>query len=165
MINWLKNLFKKTILIKYHEPDMLKIEQVEIGDWIDLRAAETVELKAGESALVSLGITMKLPKGYEGWVAPRSSTFKKWHVLQTNGFGIIDHKYCGEEDIWRMPVYALEDTVISKNERICQFRIMRKMRKIHFIEVESMEEASRGGFGSTGTMQFTSTQDNISDNK
>lgn len=150
MIEFIKSLFRKTIIVKYHDPELVELEQTSIGDWIDLRAAETVELKAGESILVSLGISMKLPRGYEAHIAPRSSTYKKWSVLETNSFGVIDNLYCGEEDIWKMPVLATKDTVINKNDRICQFRIMKKMGKINFKKVEQMSNASRGGFGSTG---------------
>lgn len=138
-----------TIQIKYHAP-MEKIGRIEQGDWIDLRAAEDVLLKAGEARLISLGVSMKLPAGYEAHVVPRSSTFKRWGILQTNSMGVIDESYAGDEDIWRMPVYAVRDTQIHVNDRICQFRIVQKMPAVDFAEVETMGQASRGGFGSTG---------------
>ena len=100
---------------------------MEQGDWIDLRAAEEVTLKAGESRLISLGVSMKLPEGYEAHIVPRSSTFKRWGILQTNSMGVVDESYAGDEDIWRMPVYAVRDTHIQLNDRICQFRIVEKM--------------------------------------
>ena len=109
-----------------------------------------MELKAGEFKLIPLGVAMELPKGYEAHVVPRSSTFKNYGILQVNSCGIIDGSYCGDEDMWRMPVYATRDTIIHKNERICQFRIMENQPKIVFDEVESLDNASRGGFGSTG---------------
>ena len=113
-------------------------------------ASEDVELKAGEFKLIPLGVAMELPKGYEAHLVPRSSTFKNYGILQTNSCGIIDCSYCGDEDMWRMPVYATRDTVIHQNDRICQFRIVENQPKITFDEVESLGNADRGGFGSTG---------------
>lgn len=139
-----------TIKIKYHNKNLEKVTAIENGDWIDLRAAETVEMKAGDFKLISLGISMKLPDGYEAHVVPRSSTFKKWGILQANSMGIIDNSYCGENDIWRFPALAMHDTVIEEGDRICQFRIVKKMEAINFEVVEYMEDADRGGFGSTG---------------
>ena len=139
------------IKIKYFAEDMDKLTYVDgKSDWIDLRASETVELRAGEFKLIPLGVAMELPAGYEAHVVPRSSTFKNYGILQTNSCGIIDGSYCGDQDMWRMPVYATRDTVIGKNERICQFRIVENQPKIVFEEVASLENESRGGFGSTG---------------
>lgn len=138
------------IKIKYHNEGVEKIAKIPNGDWIDLRAAETVAMKAGEFKLISLGVSMKLPDGYESHVVPRSSTFKKWGVLQTNSMGVIDNSYCGENDIWRFPAFAMRDTVIEEGDRICQFRIVKKMEPVEFVEVEHMDDADRGGFGSTG---------------
>lgn len=107
-------------------------------------------MKAGEFRIISLGVSMKLPEGYEAHVVPRSSTFKKWGVLQTNSMGVIDNSYCGENDIWGFPALAVRDTVIDVGDRICQFRIVKKMEPVDFIEVDHMEDESRGGFGSTG---------------
>ena len=109
----------KTINIKYHNSDLKKIEKIEIGDWIDLRAAEDVELKAGDFKIISLGVSMKLPEGYEAHIVPRSSTFKTWGVIQTNSMGIIDNSYSGTNDIWRFPAYATRDTQIKVNDRLC----------------------------------------------
>ena len=121
------------------------------SDWIDLRAAEEVELKAGEFKLIHLGVAMQLPEGYEAHIVPRSSTFKKWGIIQTNHCGIVDNSYCGPNDWWRMPVFALRDTKIEVNDRICQFRIQKNQPTLVFNEVEEMEANNRGGFGSTGT--------------
>lgn len=140
-----------TIKIKYHNKNLEKVTAIENGDWIDLRAAETVSMMAGDFKLISLGISMKLPESYEAHVVPRSSTFKKWGVLQTNGMGVIDNSYCGENDIWRFPALAMRDTVIKEGDRICQFRIVKKMDAVSFKTVEHMEDVDRGGFGSTGT--------------
>ncbi len=139
------------IRIKYMSDKIKKLEYIDgKSDWIDLRASETVELKAGEFKLIPLGVAMELPEGYEGHLVPRSSTFKNYGILQTNSCGIIDCSYCGDEDWWRMPVYATRDTVIHENDRICQFRIVKNQPEIEFDEVESLGNASRGGFGSTG---------------
>lgn len=120
------------------------------SDWIDLRAAETVELKAGQFRLIPLGVGMKLPQGYEALVAPRSSTFKNYGVLQANSLGIVDESYCGDNDQWRWPAYAVRDTVIHVNDRICQFRIIEHQPKLEFCPVEHLDGPDRGGFGSTG---------------
>lgn len=140
----------ETIKIKYFDNEIDKIEKIEKGDWVDLRAAETVELKAGEFKLIKLGIGMILPEGYEAHVVPRSSTFKNFGIIQTNHCGIIDESYCGDNDQWRFPAYALRDTVINKNDRICQFRIIKKQPEISFEAVEHLANKDRGGFGSTG---------------
>ena len=141
----------ETIKIKYHTDEIEKLRYIDgKSDWIDLRAAEDVELKAGEFKLISLGVSMELPKGYEAHVVPRSSTFKTWGILQTNSIGIIDESYCGDNDIWKMPVYATRDTTIHKNDRICQFRIEKHQPTIEFEELEHLEGEERGGFGSSG---------------
>ena len=137
--------------IKYHNEEIEKIKKIDKGDWIDLRAAEKVELKQGDFALISLGVSMKLPDGYEAHLAPRSSTFKTWGIIQTNSIGVVDNSYSGNNDIWKMPVYATRDTIINVNDRICQFRIMPKMPVLDVEEVDNLEGPDRGGFGSTGT--------------
>lgn len=136
--------------IKYHNKELVHIEKTEAGDWIDLRAAEDVEMKKGEFKLISLGVSIKLPDGYEAHVVPRSSTYKNFKIIQTNHCGIIDNSYCGEGDIWKFPAFALADTVIHKNDRICQFRIMEKQPTFNIVEVDHMEDKDRGGIGSTG---------------
>ena len=138
------------IKIKYHNPDLIKIEKIAIGAWIDLRAAEDIMLKANEKAIISLGVSMKLPDGYEAHIVPRSSTFMKWGIIQTNHMGIIDNSYSGDNDIWGMPVYAIKNTEIKTNDRICQFRIIKRQPEIKFVEVDSLSSINRGGFGSTG---------------
>lgn len=139
------------IKIKYFTDKINKLCYIDgKSDWIDLRAAETVELKAGEFKLIPLGIAMQLPMGYEAHVVPRSSTFKNFGVIQTNSQGVIDEAYCGANDQWFFPAYALRDTVINTNDRICQFRIMEHQPKIEFIEDSLFENANRGGHGSTG---------------
>ena len=149
-ICWNKRENDDYIQIKYFDNEIDKIQKIKNGDWIDLRSAETVKLKAGEFALINLGVGMILPKGYEAHIVPRSSTFKKWGIIQTNHMGVIDESYCGENDQWKFPAYALRDTIINKNDRICQFRIVKKQGDIKFKIVDNLGENSRGGFGSTG---------------
>ena len=142
--------------IKYHA-DNPEIEQVVGSDWIDLRAAEDVTIHKGESKLIDLGISMKLPEGFEAHVVPRSSTFKKWGLIQTNSFGVIDNAYQGDQDVWKFPVFCLEGrnfdgetTTIHKGDRICQFRIEASQPRIEFNKVDVLSDENRGGFGSTG---------------
>lgn len=157
----------KQIKIKYHA-DIDKIEKITIGDWIDLRAAEDVFIPTGEMKLISLGVSMKLPDGYEAHIVPRSSTFKKWGIVQTNHMGVVDNSYSGTNDIWKFPAYCLTGscvemvadgygracplvgTWIRKNDRICQFRIVKSQPPIEFVEVDELDDTDRGGFGSTG---------------
>ena len=142
------------IRIKYFSDKIEKLDYIDgKSDWIDLRASEEVELKAGDFKLIPLGVAMQIPEGFEGHLAPRSSTFKTWGLIQTNSVGVIDCSYCGDEDMWRMPVYATRDTVIHVNDRVAQFRIIENQPKILFEEVESLGNDSRGGFGSTGKQQ------------
>lgn len=139
------------IFIKYFDSEMTKLEFIEgKSDWYDLRASEDVTMKAGEFKLVPLGVAMKLPEGFEAHVAPRSSTFKNFGVIQTNSVGVIDNSYSGDQDMWKMPCLAMRDTEIHKGDRICQFRIVEKQPAIDFEEVEHLEGPDRGGFGSTG---------------
>ena len=137
--------------IKYHA-DITPLEMSEKGDWCDLRVAEDVEMKAGEFKIISLGVSMKLPEGYEAVVVPRSSTFKTWGIVQTNHMGVIDNSYCGDNDVWRFPALATRDVKIDKNSRISQFRIQKKMDKLTFTTVDHLGGEDRGGFGSTGRM-------------
>ena len=154
----------ETIKVKYFNDKVEKLAKITKGNWIDLRAAEDVILKAGEFKLIPLGIAMELPRGYEAHVVPRSSTFKNFGIIQTNHQGVIDgystddngdiiegSGYCGNDDQWFMPVYALRDTEIHLNDRICQFRIMEQQPKIIFEEVKELMSTNRGGHGSTGT--------------
>ena len=139
----------ETIKIKYHN-DIRPLEILDNGDWIDLRAAEDVNLEKGDFRLISLGVSMKLPEGYEAHIVPRSSTFKHWGIIQANHMGVIDNSYCGDNDIWKFPAIATRDAVIYKNDRICQFRIMKKQPCVRFDTVELLNGPDRGGFGSSG---------------
>ena len=137
------------IKIKYFT-DIEKVEQISVGDWIDLRAAEDVSMVVGDFKLIPLGIAMQLPEGYEAHVVPRSSTYKKWKIIQANHMGVIDESYCGDNDQWMFPAIALENTIIHKDDRICQFRIMEHQPELRFVEVSKLGNEDRGGFGSTG---------------
>lgn len=137
------------IKIKYFT-DVEPIAKKNNSDWHDLRAAERVELKQGEFKLIPLGVGMILPDDYEANIVPRSSTFKTWGIIQTNHFAVIDNSYSGDNDQWFYPVYATRDTVIEKNDRICQFRINKKMPDVELVTVEHLNDIDRGGFGSSG---------------
>ncbi|MCR5398439.1 MAG: dUTP diphosphatase [Lachnospiraceae bacterium] len=139
------------IKIKYFTDKIEKLRYIDgKSDWIDLRAAEDVDMKAGEWKLIPLGVAMQLPKGYEAHIVPRSSTYKNFGLIQSNHMGVVDCSYCGDNDQWFVPMCAMRDTHISVNDRICQFRIMENQPKIEFDEVESLGGEDRGGFGSTG---------------
>ena len=127
-------------------------EAIEQGDWIDLRAAETILIVKGEFKYIPLGVAIQLPEGYEAIVAPRSSLFKRRGIIMTNSIGIMDESYCGDNDEWKFPAYATRDTLIPKGERICQFRIVRHQPEIKFEVVDTLGNPDRGGYGSTGAM-------------
>lgn len=142
---------EKTIRIRYHSEAIKRLEYIDgKSDWIDLRVAEELSIKKGEFRLVSMGVSMQIPEGYEMLLVPRSSTFKNFGLIQTNSMGVIDESYNGDNDIIRMPVYATRDTELHVNDRIAQFRIIEHQPSISFMEVESLGNADRGGFGSTG---------------
>lgn len=138
------------IKIKYFDKEIDKVEKISKGDLIDLRAAETVEMKKGDFKLIPLGVGMKLPDGYKANMYPRSSTYKNFGIIQANSVGQIDASFCGDNDQWMFPAIALRDTTINKNDRICQFEIQKIQPEIEFEEVERLDKVSRGSFGSTG---------------
>jgi dUTP pyrophosphatase len=138
------------IKIKYLNKTLTKINKINVGDWYDLRCAQYTELEKGKHKLIPLGVCMELPSGFEAHIVPRSSTFKNFGIIQTNHMGVVDESYNGDNDQWFFSAYALRDTVIQFDDRICQFRIMEKQPEIEFIEVELMKNTDRGGFGSTG---------------
>ena len=141
----------ETIQIKYHSEEIEKLTYIDgKSDWIDLRAAEEVEFKAGDFKLINLGVSMKLPEGYEAHIVPRSSTYKNFGIIQTNHMGVVDESYCGNGDQWFMPAYALRDTKIMAGDRICQFRIMEHQPALIFEECDDLGSPDRGGIGSTG---------------
>lgn len=142
---------EKNIKVKYFSDKVSKLEYIAgKSDWIDLRAAEDVELKQGDFKLIPLGIAMQLPKGYEAHIVPRSSTFKNFGVIQANHMGVVDESYCGDNDQWYFPAIALRDTSIKAGDRICQFRIMEHQPQLIFEAVDTLGNEDRGGFGTTG---------------
>ena len=140
-----KRMVARFINIKYVKDGMEKIKQIENGDWIDLRIAEDVTLEAGEFKLIPLGVAMMLPKGYEALVIPRSSTFKKYGIIQANSIGLIDETYCGNNDEWHFPAYATRNISILKNTRICQFRIIKHQPPVGIVEVTELSEVNHSG--------------------
>ena len=149
--------------IRYADKDFPTLNMTEKGDWIDIKATKDYDLKAGESEFIDLGVAMNLPSNYEAWLVPRSGTFKKYGLIQTNGTGIIDNSYSGNNDIWMMPVYATRDTHVAKGERLCQFRLVERMSvnfspfrisqshcDLYIVETDQLDDIDRGGFGSSG---------------
>lgn len=138
------------IKVKYFSNEIEKLSRKNVGDWIDLRAAEDITMSQGEFKLIPLGVGMILPEGYEAHIVPRSSTFKTWGIIQTNHMGVIDNSYSGDNDQWKFPAYATRDTTIKKGDRICQFRIIQNQPEFEIVTVDKLNDESRGGFGSTG---------------
>ena len=138
------------IPIKYFDEEVEEIHEIEVGDWIDLRSRATFHYDELTDVLIPLNVAMQLPEGYEAHLLPRSSTFKKYGIIQTNSMGVIDNSYAGDDDEWLMPAFALKKGTIKKNERVAQFRIVKKMPYTNFRKQESLGNANRGGFGSTG---------------
>lgn len=145
------------IKVKYLA-DITPIQRIPNGDWVDLRTSIEVRLKAGEYVAIPLGVAIQLPKGYEAIIAARSSTFKHYGLLQTNGIAVIDETYCGDNDQWHFPAYATHDVVIPKDTRICQFRLFKHQPTFSLIEVPTLGNKDRGGLGSTGKDGFTNYQ-------
>ena len=139
------------IKVKYFTDKIDKLQKIEQGGWIDLRLAEDIHMDAGEFRLLPLGVAMQLPAGYEAIIAPRSSTYKRWGLIQANSIGVVDGSYNGNDDQWLLPAIALVDTDIPANTRICQFRIQKEQPKLNFITVDELDNPNRGGLGSTGT--------------
>lgn len=137
------------IKVKYLKETVNKIEKIEQGDWVDLSCSEDITLKQGEWGYIHLGVAMELPEGYEALLLPRSSTFKRYGIIQTNGIGVIDESYNGDNDEWMMPVYATRDITIPAGERVCQFRLFKHQNELEFEEVSTLGNKNRGGFGST----------------
>jgi dUTP pyrophosphatase len=138
------------LLVKYLQPSLIPIGISPNADWIDLRVAKDVDVTVGGHFIIPLGVCIKLPEGYEAHLVVRSSTFKNYGIIQTNSHGVVDNAYCGDEDEWKLSVYATRNSHISFNDRICQFRIVEKQPVFDIVKVESLGSVSRGGFGSTG---------------
>lgn len=165
------------IKVKLFNPKC-KFESTKKGEWIDLKSSENlitkypIALKARKdenrivkfnSNKIPLGIGMKLPKGFEAIIAPRSSTFKNFGIVQCNSLGIIDTSFSGPNDQWMYQTIDFVSNEIKEGDRICQFRIQLSQkatiwqklkwlftRKIEFEFVDDYEGVNRNGFGSTG---------------
>ena len=147
------------IRIKYFE-GATKLKKIAKGNWIDVYSSKELFVPEGDRAMIPLGFALELPSGYEAHLAPRSSTFKTWGIIQTNSVGVVDDTYIGDNDQWHIPVYCLKGhdskdgvagTLIKCGDKIGQFRIMEVMPELEFEEVESFGNQDRGGFGTTGT--------------
>lgn len=142
------------IKIKYFGENPIKIKDIEQGDWIDLPLQQNLNIIGEPFKLVPLGIAMELPKGYEAHVVPRSSTFKHWGLIQTNGMGVIDESYNGPDDQWFWPCFILSNKTqhnfVPRGTRLCQFRIIKKQPKIVLKEDDLAGNDNRDGHGSTG---------------
>lgn len=147
---WKGVMKMKELKVRYLKEGMERIRVIKNGDWIDLRCAEDTFIKRGNFTLISLGVAIQLPENTEALLIPRSSTFKKYGIIQTNSVGLIDESYCGNNDEWKLPVLATKDVIIPKNARICQFRVFEHQPTLKITEVEKLSNADRGGFGSTG---------------
>lgn len=147
----LESTLMPAIKIKYHDSEMPRLKRLPQGDWIDLINIDEITLNKGDYAAINLGVSMELPQGYEAHLVPRSSTFKKWGLLQVNSPAIIDNSFCGDDDVWHWLVYATKlNVTIPKYTRLCQFRIVENQSYFPIVEVETLGNESRGGVGSTG---------------
>ena len=137
------------------------------GNCIDVYAYEDMFIPYMGYAMINLGFAMQLPEGKIAKLYPRSSTFKTWGLIQTNHTGIIDESYCGNDDIWHLPVQCtmpkqvekvkinghkvtVAGTWVKKDDKIAQFEIVDAMEMPTFKKVEDLGNYNRGGFGSTG---------------
>lgn len=159
------NIMKKLEMkIRYFE-GATKLEKIQKGNWIDVYANKDVFVPEGDRAMIPLGFALELPKGWEGHLAPRSSTFKTWGLIQTNHVGVVDDTYVGNDDQWHMPVFCLQGkdikggiykgTWVKKGDKLGQFRVMEVMPEIEFVEVEELTNENRGGFGTTSKRKLT----------
>ena len=153
--------------IKYLE-GARELTKISKGDLIDLYAYEDVFVPYMGQTLISLGFSLKLPKGYMAKLYPRSSTFKTWGLIQTNHVGIIDNSYCGNNDIYMYPVQCtmakqiekvminghkvtISGTWVKKGDKICQMEVCEVPPTIEFNKVDDLQTEDRGGFGSTSS--------------
>lgn len=138
------------IKVRYFDPEKQTLQPQTNGDWIDIALPNDVNLKRHQYMEIPLGFAMELPAGYEALVIPRSSTFKRYRIIQANGVGLIDNSYCGNDDEWHFPVYATRSVHIPAGTRVAQFRVQAKMDHVKIKPVDHLNNANRGGFGSTG---------------
>ena len=139
----------RTLRVKAKRPELLP-KQAHDGEWYDLCADKEIRLKEGDWGTINLGVCIEVPVGYEAHLQPRSSTFKKYGIMQTNGVGVIDNSYKGDNDWWLMPIYATRDAVIPEGARIAQFKVVPQQERFNIVAVTEMGNDDRGGLGSTG---------------
>jgi len=116
----------------------------------DFKTSEDITFKPNDFKLVETGVVIKVPKGYVLQTQPRSSTFKKYKLIQTNSVGIIDQDYCWNNDTIKFPFLYLwkEELFIPKWTRIWQW-MFTKIEKVDFEIVEDMWNTNRWGFWTT----------------
>lgn len=146
---YIKMFKPMSIKVKYFA-DIEPLKKIYTGDWIDLRATETIKFKKGEIKKIPLGIGMILPDGYEAHILPRSSTPLNFGIILLNSMGVIDNSFNGDNDEWGFLARAIRKTVINKNDRIAQFRIVKNQPLLTFLTVEKLNDTNRGSYGSTG---------------
>lgn len=141
----------KTAVIKIlYYPGSPHLEQTKRGNWIDTYVYEDITMKKGDFKYIPLGFACQLPDGYEAYIEPRSSTYKRWGLQMANEMGIVDTLFCSNTDQWMFPAIATRDVMIPKGTRICQFRIQKSQPRILFEEVADLGNEARGGLGSSG---------------
>ncbi|MBQ3349498.1 MAG: hypothetical protein IJG38_03790 [Thermoguttaceae bacterium] len=121
----------------------------------DLFLPADVHIEAGQTVKIPLGFAAALPEGYSAFILMRSSTWQKWGICLGNQLGLWDGGYRGNKDLlglicYRPNSYKDYPTVIPAGTRIAQFIIFKNPPDLNFEVVESLPDASRGGFGSTG---------------
>ena len=150
------------IKVKYLDPNLPKLEKIDKGDLVDLRASKVFingqeqslpcTYEANDIVFIKLGFAARLPLGYKACIYPRSSTFKNYGLILTNSVGQIDNSYSGNGDEWGAMFISLRPGTINHGDRVAQFDIQRTtMDNIGFEVVEDLGNNNRGGYGSTGT--------------
>lgn len=158
---------KTKIYIKRIDKTVTLPQIIDRGEWIDLRASGDIDIKRGDIGKIPLGVAIKIPKGYELHILPRSSTPLNFKVLLANSEGIGDYTFSGNKDEYQFIFYAIRSTKIKHNSRICQFKIELSQKAtvwqklkwlfsngVEIIEVDNLSDVNRGGIGSTGTINI-----------
>ena len=116
----------------------------------DLKSSISTTVYEGETLVVPTGVSVSIPKGYVGFITPRSGLAAKYGITVLNAPGTIDSGYRGELKVI-MHNTSNDDYIINKYDRIAQLVIVPFIHA-HFTPVESLDDTERGlgGFGSTG---------------
>lgn len=111
------------------------------GDWIDLKAAQDMEIRAAQAGVqyqegnekyrdvhvpvtyIPLGVAIQLPDGMEAIIGSRSSGPDRLKICIPSGIGIVDNSYSGNNDQWHYVAAPMSNANIRKGDRICQFRV------------------------------------------